>query len=297
MLKRFVDGLIFGLGFAVSLVVVFWVAGGFFMRPHVTDVRTLSSPEMPSFKSGGARRIDSVPKIKSPERFLGSTGIFSGDFSSISSTVLAAGDGKIVGTVISSGVPVEGLRLRLALNNSAMSQWAVSDAKGKYAVSVPFGKYVVDGFELDRVSANTVLKNKIHQPECGHSTGAFNVANGVDGHGLDFRFVDPVVRNMKKNSYSATEDILLEWEPYPGASSYIVQVYKKDGPSKWSNNTLFEWPDVPSVIEPRLDPKKLGVKFEAGKYYSMQITALDKDGNTISETPSLFRRYDFAVVE
>ncbi len=299
MLRKFLDGLVFGAGFAIAALAVFWIAGGFFFfNTHVTDVSSLPPPtHRPGQSAGSEELITDVPALAPPGRFLDSTASYSGDFMSYKKKVLTGGPGKIVGTAVSNGVPVEGLKLRLALNGSAMSQWAVTDASGKYTVTVPYGQYAIDGFELDQRSANEVLKNKIHKPDCGYSTGEFTVSSESDGQGLPFSFVDPVIKSIKKKKYSVSEEIVPEWQPYPGATGYTVQIYEKSEPYKFSSNTLFEWMKRPTVTEPRFDPEKFNTQFKAGKYYVLQVVALDNNGDSISETQDTFRGYDFAVIE
>src|SRR5690349_15045787 len=113
--------------------------------------------------------VQVAPPIVERERFYGSTGLYTGAFSpSFDKKVLAAGPGTIVGSVTSSGKPLKGLRLRLALNGSVMSQWAISNADGRYEIAVPYGKYRVDGYELDSSVAQDVLAGKTDSPRQGH---------------------------------------------------------------------------------------------------------------------------------
>ena len=104
-----------------------------------SDVNISSEPE---------EDVHFPPEISRSNKFLGATGFYSGDFSRGSSGVLSSGPGQIIGAAMVDGEPLEGLRLRLALNGSVMSQWATTGAAGRYEIGVPFGGYRIDGFEL-----------------------------------------------------------------------------------------------------------------------------------------------------
>ena len=133
------------------------------------------------------------PEISRRTRFLGSSGTYSGDFSHGDYRVLSSGPGQIVGAAMVDSKPLAGLRLRFALNGDVMSQWATTGAAGHYEIGVPYGKYLIDGFDLDTETANSVLAGKIEHPQNPISSGTFEVAAGAPGHGLKLEFVDPVV--------------------------------------------------------------------------------------------------------
>jgi len=53
-----------------------------------------------------------------------------------------------------------GFAVALALNDGVMSEWATTDASGKYAIGVPYGKYRIDGYELDYTVVHALLGGK-----------------------------------------------------------------------------------------------------------------------------------------
>lgn len=289
MWKRFLDGLIFGSGFGIAFVVV-WIASMYFVLPSVFEHKINSKQEASS-----SNETYTVPLVGEPKTFLGSTGVFSGEFSHDKSKVLAEGPGQIIGSVSANGAPVAGLKLQLALNGSVMSQWVTTDAAGQYIVHVPFGKYRIDGFELDYSTANKVLPDKIGHPQSPHSSDTFEVSKESAGHGLDFKFVDPIMKSMKRKKYAATEEVILEWVPYPNAVEYQLQIYEKDDPYSWSNKTLFKWSERPEVNEPSLNLKKLGVQFKPGKFYEFEVHARDQQNRMLSETARTHSGYDFEI--
>jgi len=128
MIKKLLNGLVFGTGFGtgfgIAVVIVIVIYFQFFFEPMKEDKISVTNSV-----------VNIPPSIEDSKRFLGSPAIFSGDFDN-KDGVLSSGPGKIVGKVTKNGDPVPGLRLRLALNNSIMSQWAITDNEGMYEVSV-----------------------------------------------------------------------------------------------------------------------------------------------------------------
>lgn len=291
MLKKFINGLVFGAGFGMAFVAV-WIIAIYFIFPAFVKGR---------FESGvvnhSEKEITTVPKVEESKRFLGYPATYSGDFQDNNTGVLSRGPGQIIGSVSSNDGPVEGLRLRLALNGSVMSQWAITGASGKYKINVPYGKYAIDGFELDVSTANRVLANKINYPQNAHSSSTFEVSEKNEGRGLDLKFVDPILKKIDKSKFSTSEAVVLEWEPFPRATEYFVQIYEKTDPYTWSNNALFQWSDRPKLSEARINLKEYGVPLKPGHFYVLEIEASDERHRILSETVRTSSGYDFEVVE
>lgn len=285
MFKKFINGMVFGAGFAIAFIVVVSIYLQFFFRP--TFENNLAN-------SSGV--VDTPPSIKEPKRFLGSPAVYSGDFLDNRSGVLSGGPGKIVGKAILNNNPVSGLKLRLALNGSIMSQWATTDSDGTYSVSVPYGEYKIDGFELDSNSANTLLAGKIDHPQNAHSSGKFEVSKENKGRGLKFRFIDPIEKNITKNKYSVSDEIILKWEPYPGASQYTIQIYEKTDPHAYiGNKPIFDWSGRPTVSDTSFNLKEHGVELKVGHFYVVEIDARDDRMSIISQTNQMYSGYDFEL--
>lgn len=249
---------------------------------------------------GGEETVHSVPPVEARERFYGSHGRWIGEFSGAARRkVLAAGPGKIVGTVTASGKPVQGLRLRLALNHAAMSQWATTGADGKYEVAVPYGKYQVNGHELDSRTAERVLSGKIDSPRFGMpELGVIVVAEGKRATGPDLAYVDPVKRKGPVGEASLSKPVVASWENYPGASAYRLQVAEQRSPTDWEEQKrLFDWRDRPVVEGTSADLGKLGAKLKKGFFYRVEIEALDAKRRPISESPRHGDGSGFRVVD
>lgn len=289
MLKKFIDGLIFGIGFGIVFVIICIVAI-YFILPIVAD------KSLKSIDTSSSKMLNTVPAVHPPKNlYLGSTNITSSGFSSTGN--LAIGDGKIIGNATSNGKPVKGLKLRLALNGSVYSTWATTDLSGKYIINIPYGDYIIEGFELDKSTADNFLPKMILHPQNPHSSPIFKVTSSSNGRGLNFKFVNPIIKKLKKAKYKHNEEIILEWESYPGASKYSVQIYEKNDPYAWSNNTLFKWSDRPELIEPRINLSKYSVKLKPGNFYTIDISASNKKHCRLSESATNHSGYDFEVIQ
>jgi hypothetical protein len=287
MFKKFINGLLFGAGFGIALVIVLVIFFKFFLHSMIGGNR--SAPD---------ELVEMPPSILQPKKYLGSSGMYMSGFRDNLTGTLAEGDGEIIGSATASGEPVSGLKLRLALNGSVYSQWVTTDADGQYVVRVPFGEYKVDGFELDTSSADRVLVGKINHPLSHHISGKFWVTAGAKGRGPTLMFVDPVEKSQSKSRYPVSEDITLSWNPYYGASRYIVQIYEK--PESYGFNgrkPLFDWSSRPEVEETSYNLKQHGVELKPGHFYVFQVYALDEYGEMLSETYDLYPGYDFEVTE
>lgn len=286
MIKKFLNGIIFGAGFAVSFIAI-WFITMYFIAPKILSNKyeKLENP---------TPNMTSAPPLTEKKRFLGSPGAYSTDFKVDRTKVLSSGPGEIKGEISLNGNPLSGLKLRFALNGTVMSQWAVTDSKGEYIINVPYGKYRIDGYELDSIVANGVLAGKIDHPQNPHSSPAQDVNSQRQGFGLNFRFMDPVIKKTKEK-YSASEEIVLEWEPYPKATEYSVQLFEKSDPNVWSNQALFPHSQTPSVSEPKINLTARNIKLTPDHFYVLQIYAKDKNGELLSESYRDYNGYDFEI--
>jgi len=298
MLRKFLHGLAFGTGLGLSLIAASYIYY-YHLLPGEADTQFAPPPpgtaETDKVPERSSPAVTSAPPITEETRYLGSASTFSNKFVHNTSRVLISGPGAITGSVTADGQPVAGLKLALALNGGVMSQWATTDPNGRYTIPVPYGKYRIDGFELDKQSANTHLPGKIEHPQAPHKSGRFIVSEKSPGHGLDFRFVTPVTMDMPKTRYSTSEDILLEWYPYPGATRYKIQVYEKTGRHGANDgHRLFDRSHRPFVSGTGINLQDYDVWLDPG-YYTVEIEALDDDMNILSRTALNHGDYDFEI--
>lgn len=281
MFKKFLSGIAFGAGFGIAFILAVTIYFSFFFGRTALQDRVVNSP----------------PNITHKEVYLGSIGYYDGDFLNKKNDVLAPGPGQIVGSVLINDNPLPGLKLRLALNGSVMSQWATSDDEGKYTINAPYGQYKINGFEIDFESANSVLTGKIEHPDLDFRSEIFSVNKDEKGKGLTLKFVDPVIKNIPKSKYSIDESVVVSWLPHPEASQYRLQIIEKQAPRSLNETRIFEWPDRPVIDGTSIDLKEYGVKIKAGYFYDIEIEALDEESTLVSQTSRKNVGYDFEITE
>ena len=292
MFRKFISGLLFGSGFMVAAI-IFYTVWILWIWPLTIK---MAFPDSELVESAPEVEQSSMGLSFGKNNYLGIYASYSGDFDGDSSKILASGPGEIVGNATISGNPAAGLKVRLALNGEVMSQWGEVDDEGHYAIKVPYGKYREDGFEIDSESANSVLAGKILHPGIHDYGNVFDVSENSNGKGVDFNFIDPVKVYNDKKSFSNDEDIIIKWEPYPGASEYVVQVseidkpYHVKGDSRW-----FKWRERPKVKDNSIDLRQLGHTVKPGYYYIIEIEALNDKSEVISESPWTRAGYDIYI--
>jgi len=286
MMKKFLNGLVFGAGFAISLVII-WYVGVFVITPKILS-KNINHIE------NNTKLTTIAPSFKENSGYLGSTGSYSSGFHMDRSNILSTGPGIIRGKILINGIPAEGVKIRLALNNKVLSQWAITNSIGEYIIKVPYGKYRIDGYELDKAVADIKLNGKIDHPQNPHSGAVQYIDKENEGFGLNLKFVDPVIKKTKKK-YLLSDDVILEWEPYPNASKYSIQLFEKNNPYTWSNKTVFAHSKMPSVVEPKINLTALGVHLKPDHFYVLQVYAKDKNDSLLSESNRDYNGFDFTV--
>jgi hypothetical protein len=285
---------------AIVGIVLFVIGGLGWITYRVNSGGGLPSISWPSGpRSEPAETVVTAPPgIK--ERFLGVSGTYSGDFAGDRGAVLAAGPGAIAGTVRVAGKPASGLRLRLALNGSVMSQWAEVGDDGRYAVALPYGEYRIDGYDLNTSTANTVLGGKTDGPgnRRYYRGEPFTVAENRPGAGLDLEYVDPVVKIGPRGTVSATRPVVLEWRAYPKAASYRVQVTEQPDEQDYAHQVrLFDARDPLVVTGTSVDLAQHGARVKKGYVYTVDVEALDESRKVIADSSRSLARPDFRVTE
>jgi hypothetical protein len=257
-----------------------------------------SSIRFPSSESRSEATVSFAPEITDNDRFHGSHSRYTNGFSHDRSKILDAGSAQFYGVVTVNKKPAPGVRLRLALNGTVMSQWGKSGSDGKYLISVPPGKYRIDGYELDYSTANQALRGKTDNPQNIYDTGVIALAETKSGRGPDLDFVDPVRKVGPFGEVSTAKPVVIEWEAYPNAASYEVQLIEQDDPRNFSTQkNIFDWNRKPVVSETVLDLTKHGVSVRKGFHYTVQVCALDSQKRRLSESTHSFGRADFSVTD
>ncbi len=233
--------------------------------------------------------VTKAPPITERKRYLGSGSYSFEEFDHNSKKVLAKGPGTIQGKVVVNDKACSGLRFRLFLSGDLRTQWTESDENGLYEIPVPFGKYRYQGFELDTESANKVLAGKIKKADYFDRERIITVAEGMPASGQDFYFIDPVLRIRPLGDTLPSDGLVFEWEPYPEAAFYRIQIYDR-GVRSWGFEwkSLLEWHDRPKVENTQVSMSELGATLESGHYYSWRVEAFDRAGDSISRTENAF---------
>lgn len=294
MLRKLLQGLAFGSGFGLAFVAIctLWIT---WFLPRQLD-STVTDFDAGWGLPSDENIVTTPPPVLLRDAFLGSTAIHAGGFEP--EGVLAGGDGAIKGRVTVDGRAIEGVRLRLAVNGSVMSQWAMTNADGVYSVAVPFGEYRLDGYELDHTVADNVLAGKISHPTNPHKGPSFRVEPNRAGEGLTLDFIDPIVKKCPRGEVSLSDEIIATWEPVPGAATYTVQLYESEHPQGIGGlESIFDLSRKPVVSAPRINLKARGAALRAGYHYSVEILASDKRREVVSATAPAFLEMDFKVVE
>lgn len=243
--------------------------------------------------------VDSPPEISDKPKFLGTSGAYNGEFDSQTNKVLSGGSSTLYGYIKSNSEPVEGLDIRLALNEKVYSLWAKTDSMGKYTINVPPGKYKVYGYELKYKNAHNILPGKIENPYNSISTYIFEVKNGQSAKAIDLNYVDPVSNIEPKGTFSQSKNKMISWSPYPGAASYRLQIVEQKVPTDFSKHKrLFEWNERPVLTEPFVNvSERSDIVLKKGYFYKIEITALDKDERMLSRTARMYNDPDFFVTD
>ena len=283
---------------AVGGIVLFIVAVWGYLVYKINAGGDLPSISVSSGERRSGEVVSTPPPIK--ERFLGTSGSYTGGFPHDRDKVLATGPGTITGRVTAGGKPVPALRLRLALNGSVMSEWAETDASGRYAVRVPYGKYQVDGYQLDYKNLDDVLGGMTDSPQ-NHPSGRddiMTVAAGKPGHGVDLDYVAPVRIAGPFGDVSIAKPVTIEWEAYPGATEYEVQLTEARDPGDYSSwHQLFPCCNIPRAEGTSFKLSEHGVTLKKGHVYYVDVTALDARGKRLATSGNTRSRPTFSVAE
>lgn len=293
MLKKILNGVAFGAGFTVVFIVILEIYAEYIFKPrYEREILAGSTSPSPSRAT-----VDVPPVLPKKATYLGPKSYYSPDFKLNKAVDLSAGPGIIVGSAHLNNKPLANLKLRLALNGTALSEWTETDKHGQYTVRVPFGEYRIDGFRFDSAITDSILAGKIENPVHNFKSGYFNVSEDTEGRGTLFRFVSPIEITVPKKRYRLNEPVKFHWSAHPGADNYIIQVLAKPDPYKFfGSSTLFRgWSNQPMTSETSftLEPEKHGLK--PGLFYNINVRALKNKNKPISKSATKHSGYDFEI--
>lgn len=289
LFRKLLSGIVFGAGFTISMILVLF-AFTYISSPSIfrgDTALTDAVPELP--------RQAYAPSIESTDKpFLGTSGSYTSSFN-WNGDVLSSGGGEIVGQATLDGEPLKGLKLRLSLNGSIKSQWVETGEEGLYRLSVPYGEYRIDGYDLDHESANTVLAGKIDAPSHESSSQEFMVGQDIQGLGINLSFVTPIEKSSNYGVYQKGDSFDVSWEPYPEAESYTVQIYIKESPNGFARGAILPPGDEITTTDTKIDLGSVSDQLIPGFYYNVGVRAYSKYGSAISDTAQNYRGVDFKI--
>jgi len=254
------------------------------------------------FSERNSETVHGAPPILERKRFLGTQGAYNSEFNPLNSEkVLDRGPGEIVGSITAGGKPVAGVRIKLALNGSVMSQPAKTGSDGKYHVPVPYGAYRIDGYSLEGENLDDLLGGKTDNPKSKSAQlepRPIAVAEGKPGAGLDLDYIDTVRVTGPSGDVSKRKPIVVSWNAYPGAATYRIQLLESKGPGPMqSRRTVFGWRDRPEALGTSLDLTTSNTDLNVGSYYHVYVEALDQSMAVIATTGTDSMATEFHVVE
>ena len=219
--------------------------------------------------------------------YLGSTVGGIGEFDWEAKKFLAAGNGEIRGLVRANGKPVAGLQIHLCFAPDLRTGRGVSDANGWYSIRLPTGKYRLAGWELDSASADSALAGKINEEQDPWDFGRLGQVLTVEANapttGLNFDFIDAVVRVRPLNGIHVSRNVVFEWKPYPGASYYRLGVTDK-GTNPYSNRYIPSTFRSANVRGTTTTAVLAGLALKPGHYYGWGVEAYDNSRKQIGSS-------------
>lgn len=247
-------------------------------------------PDVGDFDREPSEIVDTAPELPAAQGYLDTTGISYGEFDYASRKLLGDGEAKIVGRVTADGQPVEGLRLRLKVKPDIRTKWVTTDASGHYTLAIPPGKYEYMGFDLDRKSANRVLKGMIMLDEDRMWSVLFHARQGESSSAVDFRFAKALqVTEPLAGDELKPDEVAFKWKPVAGADHYTLMIYPrgKDGRHWGDPLTLGEHSHGLKLRQTSFSPASAGIELKPGEYYEWQLRAYDGQQHLLSKAPDL----------
>jgi hypothetical protein len=198
---------------------------------------------------------------------------------------LASGTGRIEGLVRINGKGAAGVKVHLFLTDNALSEWGISDAAGKYTISIPPRAYGFEGWGIDAVSLKAALPGKIlaRTDQDHRYNPVLVVKTDASTTGPIFDFADPIVRMRPIGGGEVTRNDTLEWRLYPGASRYAIYLRSYGTEPSSAKRVLGQrWFHE---VETSATTLSLGqFRLQSKCYYSWSLAAYDSSGDRVSRS-------------
>lgn len=245
-------------------------------------------------ETGNAETEGSQPAQRS---FLGSFGQYSEAIMSIRSTgmppTIPPGPGEIVGQIVARGAPIEGVKLRLYLNDDSSSALVSSNSEGIYAVRVPYGTYKISGWDLDIQAANNLLAGLISSPDNNIRLLETTASPANPGIGPNLSFDEPVVVLAPTGRVDVSDPVVVEWAQHPRATRYRVNLYEIADPDSIRFTTIYSGSSAPVIKGDSFDFTEYEGVLKDGYYYMVVVDALDSNGTALASSRWNIEQKDF----
>lgn len=252
---------------------------------------------MGSFGSGGHAAAGDVETTH--YRFFHASTRFGGR-SAFDGAPPPAGDGLITGRVMHNGEPAAGVTLKLYLNEQYRTEPVRTDAEGRYRVEVRPGAWRVNSVSAEnwdtKPRGNFVMVSG-HEPPLESGTTslrhisfndeplALNVAVGRPGvlPDLELRPTLNLLWPEGERTSTSWGDDAIEWEPYPGATDYVVEI---GSVTRKGRSTSYRSLLSRTVGDNRMPVSEMPAATADGvtSEYSVSIAAFDDEGRFLSES-------------
>lgn len=230
------------------------------------------------------------------------------------------GEAQITGKVTYNNQPVEGVSVKLGLNDKYQTKRLFSGKDGRFSIKVPAGDWTINLVEIggwrDRPEGDFMVLSG-HEPmltgseyneHANMSMQGLPVIASTDNEALALELVikpkvsiewPPLVsyrdRDKEKNEASV-QDSQIAWQPYEGASQYVVRVSRmeKDGDS-----TIYHKMGDYLLTETRLPLAAINTVKGTGenKEYTVEVYAFDAQGALLSASDTKYGGASFVLTD
>ncbi|GAA4358435.1 hypothetical protein [Kangiella marina] len=297
MYKKFFEGLLFGAGFTISMLLIWTLYTHYQIERTIRSVNQQLEDNINSRSEVDISNNRYIQRVEDNDRFFGSSAryVYPFDSDEAGDTSLPEGPGVLKGLVTTDGEGVSGVRIRLALNQFEYSPWAETSSEGVYEVKLPYGNYNINGYQLGRGNTHRVLSGAINKPGNFFNSKVVQVEKGKPERGLDLAFVSTVKKVLKRKEFERSQDVILEWDKYPGAERYSIEILKNKRQNKIEFEKVLPTHDLDRNIT-NISLTDLDLNLEPG-YYVYNIKAFDASGQLISTSGQKYLGFDFRIKE
>lgn len=213
------------------------------------------------------------------------------------------GNGILSGMIGYKNEPASGVHLQLILNNKFRTKELITNDKGEFSLNLPEGTWflneiTVTGWENKPDHGNfmlltgyePVLKNKNYSQFPKHSDSGLPLVISSDSKDPALKFrIEPKFNlswpDKEKIKTDASTD-KITWDVYPGASTYLVKIYKitRDEKGEWRSSHQHLSKIMKNTNELVLSALMTANASGAEHEYGVEILAFDENNYLMSES-------------